>query len=583
MDDATSPSRPSRDSFQLESPTLCSLDRLAQHRSGHTAPVAGDGQTVNIDESGNAPRPRSAVTKRAWIGVHAAVGAAIVLVACSSGGEETISEPAPSATSEPADDTTTTSTTDDTARTSTTATPEDTNTDSNDEPVAVSAISFASDVQPILESNCASCHTADGPGTAHLKMETAGDVDGFDAEYIDAVIEVGYMPPWPAADGDVAFHDDRRLDPADVATVAAWATAGGPIDVDPATPIEPTRSTRTVIDRDVVLHAEPYKGDTNDPDDYRCQIYDPELTETSWVQGYGIEADVTEVVHHALLFKASADARGSAEESDAANPDVGWSCTGLTGFGGPSTVNQILSWAPGQDPTLLPSDTGIEMQPGDFFVMQIHYHYEPVFADLRPDQSTLVVDIADQVTIDAAGGALDPIDLRIYLGPAEIPCSTEEVGPLCDRDAALADLAQRSGTFGGFAANVLNAACGTTPEDYADMTTGIASSTCTRPTQTGQIVSIWGHQHEIGKSVKMTLNPGTPEERVLLDIPNWDFDWQLDYRPVEDIILERGDEVQIDCVWDRSRIDEDAEPRYVLWAEGTDDEMCYFQIVTRPA
>ncbi len=516
--------------------------------------------------------------------MHAAVGAAIVLMACSSGSDEAASELAPSATSEQvADATSTTLPAEATSTSSTSAGPTSSVPSEAADPPASPAISFASDVQPILESNCASCHTADGPGTAHLNMATAGDVDGFDAEYIDAVIDVGYMPPWPAADGDVAFHDDRRLDPADIATVAAWVADGSPLDVDPSTPIEPTRTTRTVIDRDIVLQAQPYKGDTTDPDDYRCQIYDPGLTEQSWVQGYGIEADIAEVVHHALLFRASADARESAEASDAADPAVGWGCTGLAGFGGRGTVNQILSWAPGQDPTRLPADTGIEMQPGDFFVMQIHYHYEPVFADLAPDLSTLVIDMADQAAIDAAGGALDPIDLRIYLGPAEIPCSTEEVGPLCDRDASIAELQSRSGTLGSFAADGLNAACGTTPADYADMTTGIASSTCTLPTQTGRIVSIWGHQHEIGKSVKMTLNPGTPGERVLLDIPNWDFDWQLDYRPIEDIVLVPGDRVQIDCVWDRARMDDDAEPRYVLWAEGTDDEMCYFQIVTRPA
>lgn len=551
----------------------------------HTAGVRTGDHMAEFDAAGEPSSSRSGGAKRAWIAMHVAVGAAIVFVACSSGDD--MLEPTPTATSEPAPesnastrlDTTTTAATEETT-TSSQPTGDD---GSRNDPAASPAISFASDVQPILESNCASCHTADGPGAAHLRMETAGDVDGFDAEYIDAVIGVGYMPPWPAADGDVRFHDDRRLDPADIATVAAWAAAGGVLDVDPATPIEPRRDTRTVIDRDLVLQAEPYKGDTNDPDDYRCQIYDPELTETSWVQGYGIDADVTAVVHHALLFKADADARTSAEASDAADPDVGWSCTGLAGIGGPGSVNQILSWAPGQDPTQLPADTGIEMQPGEFFVVQIHYHYEPVHADLAPDRSTLIVDLADQAAIDAAGGSLDPIDLRIYLGPAEIPCSTDEVGPLCDRDAAIADLQRRSGTLGAFAADGLNAICGTTPADYADMTTGIASSTCVLPTQTGEIISIWGHQHEIGKSVKMTLNPGRPDERVLLDIPNWDFDWQLDYRPVEDIVLVPGDQVQIDCVWDRSKMDDDAEPRYVLWAEGTDDEMCYFQIVTRPA
>ncbi|MFK7916773.1 MAG: hypothetical protein AB8G14_01735 [Ilumatobacter sp.] len=550
----------------------------------HTDLVSDSHLTIDDD----APPPstgltRSRASKRAWIGMHAAVGAAILFVACSSGSDETASEPTPTASSAPA-------TTDSADATTPVTDPADTTPqttaaaaaaidESTDE--AVEAVSFASQVKPILESNCASCHTADGPGAAHLKMEVAGDVDGFDAEYIDAVIEVGFMPPWPAADGDVAFHDDRRLTPDDMETVAKWARQGGLLDVDPSTPIEPARETRTIIDRDIVLQADPYKGNTDDPDDYRCQIYDPEISEPSWVQGYGIEADVTEVVHHALLFKATSGSRDFAEAADAADPTIGWSCTGLAGIGG-GDVNQILSWAPGQDDTQLPLDTGIAMNPGDFFVVQIHYHYEPVFADLPPDQSTLIIDIADQAVIDAAGGELDPIDLNLYLGPAEIPCSTEEVGPLCDRDAAIEDLNQRSGTLAGIAAGALNFACGVTPADFAEMTDGIASSTCDLSARPGQIVSVWGHQHEIGKSVRMILNPDTPEERVLLDIPNWDFDWQLDYRPVEDIVLERSDTIRIECVWDRGKIDEDAEPRYVLWAEGTDDEMCYFQIVTRP-
>ena len=44
-----------------------------------------------------------------------------------------------------------------------------------------------------------------------------------------------------------------------------------------------------------------------------------------------------------------------------------------------------------------------------------------------------------------------------------------------------------------------------------------------------------GHEHEIGKTYRMTLNPGTPEEKILLDIPRWDFNWQMNYAPVEKI------------------------------------------------
>ena len=521
--------------------------------------------------------------------MHAAVGAAIVFVACSSGAEDTITEPPPSVTQESAttDDTTTTAATAPTESdatdgdaTDTDATESDaTDTDVSD---AASAISFASDVQPILESNCASCHSAGGPGAAHLVMETAGDITEFDSQYIDAVIDVGYMPPWPAADGDVDFHGDRRMDTSDIETIAAWADAGGELDVPDETPIVPARTNRPEIDRDLVLQAEPYRGQPDDRDDYRCQIYDPGITEPTWVQGYSIEPDRTEVVHHAVMFVGDAEARVFADEVLEPQDDLpGWNCPGLSNIP-VGEVNQILSWAPGQDPTELPSDTGLPMEEGDFFVVQFHMHYEPETADLPPDQSTLVVDIADDDVLAENGGTLSPIDLTLYLGPAEIPCSTEETGPLCDRDAALAELEQGSSYTGYDIASILVEQCGQRVEDFADMTTGIATSTCDLPATPGEIVSIWGHMHEIGKSIKLTLNPDTADERVLLDIPIWDFDWQLDYQPVEDIVLDSDDVIRVECEWDRSKIDEDLEPRYVMWAEGTNDEMCYSQIVTRP-
>jgi len=56
----------------------------------------------------------------------------------------------------------------------------------------------------------------------------------------------------------------------------------------------------------------------------------------------------------------------------------------------------------------------------------------------------------------------------------------------------------------------------------------------------GQIVSVLGHEHELGNSFRLTLNPDTPEERVLLDIPRWEFGWQFNYYPVEDIIVQPG-------------------------------------------
>ena len=35
-----------------------------------------------------------------------------------------------------------------------------------------------------------------------------------------------------------------------------------------------------------------------------------------------------------------------------------------------------------------------------------------------------------------------------------------------------------------------------------------------------------------------------------------------------------GDKVRITCTWDRSR-DPNRAPRYIMFAEGTEDEMCF--------
>ena len=513
----------------------------------------------------------SARTRRnLWIGAHAVAAGAVMLMACSSG------EPS----SNDAVDSGTLSTVADTvpgsSAVSTAATAVPSSTDSS-EPPAIQGISFASEVMPILEASCASCHASGGPGAAHLVLDTAQDAKD-NALYIASSTDIGHMPPWPAADGDLAFHGDRRLGEQQRLTMLEWFEEGAGLDVAPSTAILATERSVASIERDIVMTGAPYKGSTDNRDDYRCQIYDPGLESEQYLQGFGLEADRTEVVHHALLFRAQAATRNAFEGIDAADPTIGWECGGLVGSGSSTdSVQQILSWAPGQDPTILPSDTGLPMQAGDFFIAQIHYHYEPVWNSLAPDESAVVLDFASPDVLAAAGGPLDPIELTLYLGPAEIPCSSEQSGPLCDRDAAA-----RALRGGGGIADGLMRLCGTTPQEYADMTDGVATATCDLPAFPGQIVSVWGHMHELGSAYRMVLNPGTPGETVLLDIPKWDFDWQLNYSPIDDVVLVPGDIIRVECTWDRAVAPHGAEPKYVMWAEGTEDEMCYSQIITRP-
>ena len=88
-----------------------------------------------------------------------------------------------------------------------------------------------------------------------------------------------------------------------------------------------------------------------------------------------------------------------------------------------------------------------------------------------------------------------------------------------------------------------------------------------------------GHMHLLGSSIRLELNPGTSRSRVLLDIPRWDFHWQGAYTLAEPVHAERGDVLRVTCRHDVGRRHHGMHgvpktPRYILWGEGTTDEMC---------
>jgi signal peptidase I len=87
--------------------------------------------------------------------------------------------------------------------------------------------------------------------------------------------------------------------------------------------------------------------------------------------------------------------------------------------------------------------------------------------------------------------------------------------------------------------------------------------------------------HLLGQSIELQLNPGTSSARTLLDIPRWDFHWQNAYTLAKPVVAKPGDVVRVTCRYDVSKRAKRPHgsviprtPRYVLWGEGTTDEMC---------
>ena len=83
------------------------------------------------------------------------------------------------------------------------------------------------------------------------------------------------------------------------------------------------------------------------------------------------------------------------------------------------------------------------------------------------------------------------------------------------------------------------------------------------------------HLHVRGKSFRFELLPPGKEPELLLDLPRYDFNWQLRYDLRQPRLLPRGSTVRVTAVFDNSA-DNPANPdptRTVRWGPQTSDEM----------
>jgi hypothetical protein len=303
-------------------------------------------------------------------------------------------------------------------------------------------------------------------------------------------------------------------------------------------------------------------------DDYRCFLLDPKLADDSFLTGTNVVPGNPDVVHHVILFRVTPDQVADAERLDAESDDLGWTCFGGTGlpsdFGNVDDANWLGAWAPGGKETMTSPGYGVDLPQGSRIVMQVHYN---LLAGQQADMSST------QIRVTPKRDDITPLHTWLLPAPVELPCRPDhDDGPLCDRAAAVADLKTRVGQGPGSTADLLHLLCRTavTPSETTSCTRGVD-----RPMT---ILGVAGHMHLLGRQIKIEINPDTPEARTVLDIKVWDFDNQGS-RPIDPVDLDPGDTVKVTCKHVQRLRDllpsfEGQEEKYVVWGEGTTDEMC---------
>jgi hypothetical protein len=215
-------------------------------------------------------------------------------------------------------------------------------------------------------------------------------------------------------------------------------------------------------------------------------------------------------------------------------------------------------------------------------VMQVHYN---LIEASGPDRSQA------QLRLRPATTHLTALETHLIAAPVELPCPAGVTGPQCSRTQAIQDVTTKYGAEAAFTPYALLRICGKTLADYPPNVgagTKITTSCDRQFSEPQTIYGVAGHMHLRGRDITVVLDPGTPKEQTLLHIPAWVFHWQDVYYLKTPVKVTAADTVRVTCTFDNSKADQPVvgtkqlTPRYVVWGEGTTDEMCLAMLSVAP-
>ena len=310
-------------------------------------------------------------------------------------------------------------------------------------------------------------------------------------------------------------------------------------------------------------------------DEYRCFLLDPKFAKETFVKSVTITPDNMKVSHHGILYRVSAANVQVTKSLDEQSEAPGWSCFGDTGIPGataftPASPSSWISfWAPGGNFKTYPEGTGMRFTQGDQFILQSHFMVMPGHSD-KDKRASMTVALA------YAKSTVADLKTMLVAAPIEVACAPNERGPLCLRANALADLASRTSDKAALQGTGLLIICGQSlrpvPSPISECTQSINSS-----------ITIYGatpHMHQLGKSIEIVYTNGSTGVRTEISSrPLWNFDDQRTDWLSKPITANAGDSISVRCTFDvglRSQLPlyKNLSPNYIVWGEGTRDEMC---------
>lgn len=392
---------------------------------------------------------------------------------------------------------------------------------------AEAAVTFYKDVLPVLQTHCQGCHRPGQVGPFSLTTFKQAAKWG---ETCLEEIEAKKMPPWKPAKNDLLAGD--RTVPADaVKVLEKWVAQGMP-EGDPKDAPPPRKFAEgwTLGEPDLILEApEEVTVGPDGRDLFRVLVIPTDLPEDRYITAMEVKPGNPRVVHHTLQM---VDTTGRARQLEAdahkkPKPDAQDRGPGYTvrmGWGFlPKPANMLGGWAPGLLPKRLPDGVGQLLPKGGDLCVQVHYHRT---------------------------GKEEKDRTKIGLYFAKTPVKERYFS------------ATTAGLFKIIPAGEKAFRVESTWDLTADVT----------------VYRLIPHMHLLGRDIELLATLPGEEERSLIRIPEWDYNWQEQYELKEPLKLPKGTLLRVRATYDNSADNPNnpsSPPKAAKYGEQTTDEMCF--------
>ncbi len=348
---------------------------------------------------------------------------------------------------------------------------------------AAAKVTYTKDVAPILYQRCVECHRKGE--VAPMSLMTYQEVRPW-AKSIREKVAERVMPPWLADPHYGQFSNDRRLTQKEMDTIVAWVDAGAPKGEDRELPPPPPLVDGWVIGKPDVVFELPQEVSVPGEGVIPYQYYKvpTNFTEDKWVQAAEIRPGNRRVVHHVIVFVQEPGVKAEATK-EGAEPG------GQRGGGEGRLGIKLVGFAPGEQPRMYPTGTAKLVKAGS--VLNFQMHYTP---NGQPGQDRSYVGLIftrQPVEHKALTGTAINFTFKIPPGDANYEVKSSWKAP----------------------------------EDV-------------------RILDLMPHMHLRGRDFTYTAVYPDGRSEVVLSVPKYDFNWQLQYRLKEPLLLPKG--ARLDCV-----------------------------------